>query len=312
MAIFASYDDIGSEQVLRHRGPGGDAPAADVYPFIGAPKDRSEGPNAFLVRYVPGTDSSAHFHAADQVQIVVEGKGRLGRHEMKPYQLHLSRAFTPYGPLIPDTKDGWAFVNLRTRSDPLGAQRLSTAREKLLAIPDRRPFQRSCDVAFASHGAAPVALSPIEGMEGEEGWRGFALTLGPGASTDAPSAQGGDGQFLIAVEGSLVEAGRTRNALTIAFVGADEAPLRLQAGRSGLKAMIVSFPAVTLEPFRQAAEHRPADRVWQCELCAFVYDEAAGMPEDGIPPGTPWESVSDAWICPDCGARKSDFVMLQV
>ena len=49
--------------------------------------------------------------------------------------------------------------------------------------------------------------------------------------------------------------------------------------------------------------------VWECELCGFVYDEAAGAPEDGLAPGTRWAEVPDTWSCPDCGAGKADFVM---
>ena len=52
--------------------------------------------------------------------------------------------------------------------------------------------------------------------------------------------------------------------------------------------------------------------VWECELCSFVYDEAKGMPEDKIPPGTSWKDVPEDWSCPDCGAAKSDFVMRRI
>ncbi len=40
---------------------------------------------------------------------------------------------------------------------------------------------------------------------------------------------------------------------------------------------------------------------WECIVCGFIYDEAEGWPEDGIPPGTRWEDVPDDWQCPDCG-----------
>lgn len=53
-------------------------------------------------------------------------------------------------------------------------------------------------------------------------------------------------------------------------------------------------------------------RTWQCILCGFVYDEAAGMPDEGIPAGTRWEDVPDAWICPDCSATKADFEMIVI
>ncbi len=49
---------------------------------------------------------------------------------------------------------------------------------------------------------------------------------------------------------------------------------------------------------------------WQCQICGFIYDEAAGLPEESIAPGTLWADIPDDWSCPDCGADKSDFEML--
>ena len=51
-------------------------------------------------------------------------------------------------------------------------------------------------------------------------------------------------------------------------------------------------------------------RVWECQICGWVYDEAKGSPDDGIPPGTRWEDISEDWTCPECGATKSEFEML--
>lgn len=49
-----------------------------------------------------------------------------------------------------------------------------------------------------------------------------------------------------------------------------------------------------------------------CIFCGFVYDEALGHPESGIAPGTRWADVPDDWICPDCGNKKSAFVMEEI
>src|SRR5256885_902818 len=49
-----------------------------------------------------------------------------------------------------------------------------------------------------------------------------------------------------------------------------------------------------------------------CVQCGFEYDEAKGWPEDGIAPGTRWDDIPDDWSCPDCGAAKSDFEMVEV
>ena len=51
---------------------------------------------------------------------------------------------------------------------------------------------------------------------------------------------------------------------------------------------------------------------WECLVCGFIYDEAAGRPEDGIAAGTRWEDVPQDWYCPECGVGKADFEMVRV
>lgn len=51
---------------------------------------------------------------------------------------------------------------------------------------------------------------------------------------------------------------------------------------------------------------------WMCLICGWLYDEAAGAPEHNIAPGTPWAQVPMNWTCPECGARKEDFEMVQI
>lgn len=46
---------------------------------------------------------------------------------------------------------------------------------------------------------------------------------------------------------------------------------------------------------------------YQCNYCAFVYDEALGLPDEGFPPGTRFEDLPDDWFCPQCGAERSDY-----
>ena len=48
-----------------------------------------------------------------------------------------------------------------------------------------------------------------------------------------------------------------------------------------------------------------------CVVCGFTYDPAVGMPDDGIPAGTPFEAIPDDWSCPDCGVSKSDFEVVE-
>ena len=53
-------------------------------------------------------------------------------------------------------------------------------------------------------------------------------------------------------------------------------------------------------------------KTWMCLICGFVYDEATGLREEGIPPGTRWEDIPMNWTCPECGARKEDFEMVEI
>jgi rubredoxin len=49
-----------------------------------------------------------------------------------------------------------------------------------------------------------------------------------------------------------------------------------------------------------------------CLICGWIYDESVGDPEHGLAPGTAWADVSINWTCPECGARKEDFEMVQI
>lgn len=50
---------------------------------------------------------------------------------------------------------------------------------------------------------------------------------------------------------------------------------------------------------------------WQCIVCGFTYDESVGDPDSGLAAGTRWEDVPESWSCPDCGAVKGDFEMVE-
>lgn len=53
-------------------------------------------------------------------------------------------------------------------------------------------------------------------------------------------------------------------------------------------------------------------RKYLCVVCDWVYDEAVGCPEEGIPAGTKWEDVDDEYFeCPECGVSKEDFELVE-
>jgi len=51
---------------------------------------------------------------------------------------------------------------------------------------------------------------------------------------------------------------------------------------------------------------------YMCVVCGFVYDEEKGMPDEGITPGTKWADVPETWKCPECGASKEEFEMIEI
>ena len=44
-----------------------------------------------------------------------------------------------------------------------------------------------------------------------------------------------------------------------------------------------------------------------CDICGWVYDEAIGDPDNGIPAGTKFEELDDDFVCPLCGVGKDSF-----
>ena len=51
---------------------------------------------------------------------------------------------------------------------------------------------------------------------------------------------------------------------------------------------------------------------FQCISCGFIYNEADGLPDEGIAPGTRWADIPDDWCCPQCGTEKTDFEMVEL
>ncbi len=44
-----------------------------------------------------------------------------------------------------------------------------------------------------------------------------------------------------------------------------------------------------------------------CSICDYVYDPAAGDPDNDVPPGTSFDNLPEDWECPICSAGKDAF-----
>ena len=50
---------------------------------------------------------------------------------------------------------------------------------------------------------------------------------------------------------------------------------------------------------------------YECTVCGYIYDPAEGDSDGDIEPGTPFEDLPDDWVCPVCGAAKSEFQKIE-
>lgn len=70
--------------------------------------------------------------------------------------------------------------------------------------------------------------------------------------------------------------------------------------------------ATTAREQTAGGEQEPRRLIHQCRHCLSVYDTGSGEPENGIPPGTAFESLPDSYTCPLCESAKSDFMSVYV
>jgi flavin reductase (DIM6/NTAB) family NADH-FMN oxidoreductase RutF/rubredoxin len=61
---------------------------------------------------------------------------------------------------------------------------------------------------------------------------------------------------------------------------------------------------VEVKKEKEAAPKMPK---YKCSVCGYIYDPAVGDPDGGIKPGTAFEDIPKDWVCPVCGAEKSQF-----
>lgn len=191
-------------------------------------------PMAFLVEQSAGTLVQAHYHQANQWQVVVGGGGMLGRHEVAPVVVHYTNAYSSYGPLRSGPQ-GLHYFTLRNGYDP-GAQYVPAAAPKLRAA--KRRFRE------ASQDAGPPALTPATEVlvpEAEDGLAARRHRLAPGAAFTGPDPARGLGQFWLVTAGSLLDE-MPLPPLSLGFVYPEEEAARVTAGAEGAEVLVLQYP----------------------------------------------------------------------
>src|SRR5271165_3033123 len=205
------------------------------------PRDGALYPMAFLVEQDPGCVAPAHFHQADQFQVVVAGDGRLGLHDVAPVTVHFTGAWSPYGPLVAGNA-GLHYFTLRNGWDP-GARYMSEERALLRTIPGRR--HREVTAAPFPVSAAPIdtASSCVACLpDSEDGLAALRYVLPAGGRATGLDPAGGRSQYWVVLGGSLLREKPELAPRACLFLSPDEPAFTAIAGSRGLDVLALQFP----------------------------------------------------------------------
>ena len=191
-------------------------------------------PMAFLVEQDAGEVANAHYHQADQFQVVVAGDGTLGTHAVRPVSVHFAGAYTAYGPIRAGSA-GLSYFTLRNGFDP-GARYMMRAenRTALRGVSDRR--HREAVAGPLQPRGSGALLGPE--TDGLAAWR---YRLAPGECLAGPSPAAGHGQYWLVIEGGLQCHGTVLGSLSCAFVYPDE-PAFVATATAATTVLAMQFP----------------------------------------------------------------------
>jgi hypothetical protein len=181
-------------------------------------------PMAFLVEQDPEAVVGAHYHQADQFQVMVGGAGRLGTHDVVEGGVHFAGAWTAYGPLAAG-QAGLHYFTLRNGWDP-GA--------RYMEFPENRATLRSLP---RRHREAVGEVPP-----GADGLSTRRYQLDAGASAEGPDPAQSGGQFWLVLAGSMLCEGTALPLRSCVFVYPHEAAFLALAGPDGLTVLMLQFP----------------------------------------------------------------------
>ncbi len=192
-------------------------------------------PMAFLVEQDPGSTASAHYHQADQFQVVIAGRATMGTHEARPIMVHFAGAHTAYGPIRASQDEGVHYFTLRNEFDP-GA-RFMKMPENRIALRNIRGRQHRENVTEPlTTETGPIIQPEPDGMGA---WRYRAAA---GERLIGPDPAWGRGQYWIVADGAMIRDNETIPRLSCVFVYPEDPPFHAVAGPDGVDAIAMQFP----------------------------------------------------------------------
>ncbi len=214
------------------------APFAHKTVIIGPTEPTPFAPNAYLVEQAPSTVLPVHFHGYGQFQIVVDGDGSLGRHDLRVPTVHYAGQQTAYGPLKSGER-GLSYLTLRAATEGAAFFMPASSQYRNSNIPRFERF--GAEGTFLDDGAIQTLLP-----EDTLGLGAWLVTVAEGQSVKAPTLNNGSGRFYVVLEGSW-QMNPLLDPLDIVWTDSNEAPLEIAGGPGELKVMVVQFPANSCE-----------------------------------------------------------------
>lgn len=206
--------------------------------YLGSDESDRDTPQALLVEQFPESNIPPHFHGIDQYQVVVQGRGILGKHALGPICVHFTKGYTGYGPVTAPFDETLFYFTLRAQSEP-GAFFLPASRDQQRAGPKRNlTVDVQTQGAGNGSGLEFEAMIPLE----DEGLGAWRLRVDPDASTKGPDPTTGGGQYFIVLDGAMVYQGASYEKWSCTFVSPPECALEVRAGPGGLEALVLQFP----------------------------------------------------------------------
>lgn len=210
------------------------------------PSDTGLYPMAFLVEKEAGAVVHPHFHQADQYQVIVQGSGRLGIHDVASVAIHYTDAYSAYGPIVA-AEEGVAWFTLRNAWDP-GARYMPEHRQQLRAARARYQHREAtCGPLPPLTTAELAALATPSGgaviAETADGLGSWRYTVPANGSVTGPDPATGGGQFWLVSAGSAsLAGGALLPPQSCVFVAPDDTAACLVAGPGGADLICMQFP----------------------------------------------------------------------
>ena len=193
-------------------------------------------PMAFLVEQDPGSTANAHYHQANQFQLVVGGHGTMGTHEARPVTVHYAAAHTAYGPIRASRDEGIDYFTLRNGFDP-GARFMTMADNR--AALRRVPGRRHREAVMGPLGNETGAILGPE-PDGMGAWRYRAAA---GETVMGPDPAWGRGQYWVVLDGAMVADGTLVPKRSCVFLYPEDPPFSAVAGPEGVDVVAMQFPS---------------------------------------------------------------------